>query len=421
MRRVDGRMDGEGGNRTHDTTIFSRVLYQLSYLAWEARAGGRAAGRLATGGRSGLIALGRGRDACSARGGGSPGGGRGACLRRLVGPIRCGTAICPEHNALRTVGHYGTARFVEVRSLGDRLAIGGDAGWLAAARPLGPGAPALGAEDVPALAAGPARADRLAHRCGRRRRARGLELRLAARRRHGRDRARRPPATERRHGASSRFLLGLDLDAAARFHTDGTPVDGRAAQGDAAGWVAAAARAVGLPAPAAPPSVARSRRLPGGRGGRLPRQRDRLGRVRGSGRSSGHRRGLVRRAVDPASGLDSAAAWAVRRSPTRALPACPSHAAAPGGRERTLRHRPVASWAGGGDPWTAPTAWTAWGLAALGERRAALHLMAELRRAATPAGMLPERVDADTGVPTSTTPLAWSHAFAILALRQLWP
>jgi hypothetical protein len=26
-------MNGEGGNRTHDTTIFSRVLYQLSYLA----------------------------------------------------------------------------------------------------------------------------------------------------------------------------------------------------------------------------------------------------------------------------------------------------------------------------------------------------------------------------------------------------
>ena len=26
--------DGEGGNRTRDTTIFSRVLYQLSYLAW---------------------------------------------------------------------------------------------------------------------------------------------------------------------------------------------------------------------------------------------------------------------------------------------------------------------------------------------------------------------------------------------------
>jgi GH15 family glucan-1,4-alpha-glucosidase len=47
--------------------------------------------------------------------------------------------------------------------------------------------------------------------------------------------------------------------------------------------------------------------------------------------------------------------------------------------------------------------------------------MAELRRAATPAGMLPERIDAHSGIPTSTTPLAWSHAFAILALRQLWP
>jgi hypothetical protein len=27
-------LDGEGRNRTADTTIFSRVLYQLSYLAW---------------------------------------------------------------------------------------------------------------------------------------------------------------------------------------------------------------------------------------------------------------------------------------------------------------------------------------------------------------------------------------------------
>jgi hypothetical protein len=27
------RPDGEGRNRTGDTTIFSRVLYQLSYLA----------------------------------------------------------------------------------------------------------------------------------------------------------------------------------------------------------------------------------------------------------------------------------------------------------------------------------------------------------------------------------------------------
>ena len=27
------RSDGQGGSRTPDTTIFSRVLYQLSYLA----------------------------------------------------------------------------------------------------------------------------------------------------------------------------------------------------------------------------------------------------------------------------------------------------------------------------------------------------------------------------------------------------
>ena len=47
--------------------------------------------------------------------------------------------------------------------------------------------------------------------------------------------------------------------------------------------------------------------------------------------------------------------------------------------------------------------------------------MADLRRAATPLGLLPERVDARTGIPRSTTPLAWSHAFAILALRALWP
>ena len=33
VRRHIEASDGEGGNRTRDTTIFSRVLYQLSYLA----------------------------------------------------------------------------------------------------------------------------------------------------------------------------------------------------------------------------------------------------------------------------------------------------------------------------------------------------------------------------------------------------
>ncbi|HWT89630.1 MAG TPA: hypothetical protein VN179_00815, partial [Solirubrobacterales bacterium] len=133
-------------------------------------------------------------------------------------------------------------------------------------------------------------------------------------------------------------------------------------------------------------------------------------------------RGLVRRLGDPESGLDSAAAWAVRPFATPAL--------YPQARETLLRLTrasgpygllPGEGWAGGEDPWSAPTAWTAWSLAALGERRQALRLMAALRRSATPAGDLPERVDARTGIPRSTTPLAWSHAFAVLALRELWP
>jgi hypothetical protein len=42
-RSLQGNADGEGGNRTHDTTIFSRVLYQLSYLAVADARDGRAA------------------------------------------------------------------------------------------------------------------------------------------------------------------------------------------------------------------------------------------------------------------------------------------------------------------------------------------------------------------------------------------
>jgi hypothetical protein len=40
--RVHAEPNGEGRDRTGDTTIFSRVLYQLSYLA---RAGGKASAR----------------------------------------------------------------------------------------------------------------------------------------------------------------------------------------------------------------------------------------------------------------------------------------------------------------------------------------------------------------------------------------
>jgi len=81
---------------------------------------------------------------------------------------------------------------------------------------------------------------------------------------------------------------------------------------------------------------------------------------------------------------------------------------------------PTAAWPGP-DPWTAPTAWSAWALIRLGETPAADRLLAALDRSATGAGLLPERVDAETGVPLSTTPLAWSHAFAVLALRARYP
>ncbi|HEY6729832.1 MAG TPA: hypothetical protein VI039_02285 [Solirubrobacterales bacterium] len=238
----------------------------------------------------------------------------------------------------------------------------------------------------------------------------------------------------------TRFLLGLGLEQAARFHGDGSPVPGRAAQGDAIGWVAAASQAAGIIGSA----MHAARILAGGKA--IPwRDRadywegepgDYLGnainaradvsefyrQIWGSSSDTPARRGLVREAGEPDSGLDSAAAWAIRPfSRSRLYPAA-----------RTTLNRlvdlggpygitPGEAWPGGEDPWSAPTAWTAWSLAALGERPRALQLMNALRRSATPTGALPERVDAQTGIPRSTTPLAWSHAFAILALRELWP
>ncbi len=247
----------------------------------------------------------------------------------------------------------------------------------------------------------------------------------------------------------ARFLSRLDLVAAARFYRDGTPVPARQAQGDAWGWVSVAARAAGLPAPprrgldwrdrpdyqekdagdylgnaiATPPAPASTpvQRFYPFMGGQSV--------APGSGRGV-----LARRAGDPGSGVDSAVAWAVRpfphpalfpsvqRSLDRLLACC----------EGRFGIVPSEDWPGS-DPWTAPTAWTAWAYAALAgagrrigdvarhDRRQALRLIGDLRRDATPLGLLPERVDARTGAPRSTTPLAWSHAFAILALRRLWP
>jgi glucoamylase len=236
----------------------------------------------------------------------------------------------------------------------------------------------------------------------------------------------------------TRFLLSLGIEHAARFHGDGSPVAGRAAQGDAIGWAAAASEAAGI-------GTARQAVHLLGAGRPIP-WRDRadywegdpgnyLGNaiastadvsefsphIWGGNSDTPSWGGLVREAGEPDSGLDSAAAWAVRPFSTpRLYPAARVTLDRLVSQATPYGITPGEGWAGGEDPWSAPTAWSAWSLAALGERRRALRLMEALRRSATPAGDLPERVDAQTGVPRSTTPLAWSHAFAILALRELW-
>lgn len=231
----------------------------------------------------------------------------------------------------------------------------------------------------------------------------------------------------------TRFLLGLGIEQAARFHGDGSPVAGRPAQGDAIGWVAAASQAAGIIG-----SAKNAARILAG-GEPIPwRDRadywegepgDYLGNAIASGEPAidllfgGESQSrLVRQPNEPDSGLDSAAAWAVRPfSLPRLYPAARVTLNRLVAQGTAYGITPGEAWPGGDDPWSAPTAWTAWSLAALGERRQALQLMNALRRSATPAGALPERVDVRTGIPTSTTPLAWSHAFAILALRELWP
>jgi glucoamylase len=262
---------------------------------------------------------------------------------------------------------------------------------------------------------------------------------------------------EARHVA--RFLTDLDLSAAARFTEAGTPVPGRAAQGDAAGWVTAAARATGVPAPheryawqdradyqeSAPGTYLGNALAAAGSDVDGPKTGLSDGFSAHQLRGFETARGLARTAGDPGSGLDSAAGWAVR--PFRLTALYPA-------AERTLLRlvhdgtpygiTPGEGWTGGEDPWTAPTAWSAWALAGLAaephgpggrgtrtnlpvreggspSRRSALWLVRDLRRAATPAGDLPERVGAHTGIPTSTTPLLWSSAFTVLALRELWP
>jgi hypothetical protein len=324
-----------------------------------------------------------------------------------TGPVRCNTP-----SAIRAL----------------RRAIAGDRRWLSRARPLGAAAPlwarrlhersllVLRALTSPSGAVGAGARDSWAYVWPRDAGAAALAYAAAGYR----------PEARR----VARFLLGLNLEAAARFDGEGVPVEGRDAQGDAGGWTAAAAQAAGL-------------RFP-------PRRTVELRRYRWQGRADYQEKDAgdhlanaiaagdlpaARRPLKEGRGADSAAAWAVRP-----FPQPPLYAVA----RRSLRHLlatgnrfglvPSADWPEA-DPWSAPTAWGAWAFAALAhedeaagnralaraDRRDALHLLADLRRAATPAGDLPERVDARGGLPRSTTPLAWPHAFAILALQELWP
>jgi glucoamylase len=230
------------------------------------------------------------------------------------------------------------------------------------------------------------------------------------------------------------FLSDIDTERAARFYPDGSSVPGRPAPGDAEGWVAVAERAVNT----AMDGTARiSGRLTTTDPHRPDDWADRqdygenvtgdlLGNAIAAGAPAGEiasrfatPRGLVRE--EGSDELDSSAAWAVTVFPQPGVNAearrtllALTRASTPYGIP------PIEGWTPG-EVWTAPTAWSAWALVELGDTRAADRLLAELHRAETPHGTLPERLDAATGTPTSTTPLAWSHAFAVVALRARYP
>jgi glucoamylase len=216
------------------------------------------------------------------------------------------------------------------------------------------------------------------------------------------------------------FLNGLDLDGA-RFYADGDRVPGRPEAGDAAGWVAAASAATGGRQAGGPPEDWRDRQDYGENvtgdllGNAIAAEAPAAEITRGFLGP----RGLTRE--QDGHELDSAAAWAVVPFANAGLRDAARTTLLAMVRESTrFGIPPIEGWTPG-QVWTAPTAWAAWALVELGEMRAADRLLRDLRRAATPYGTLPERVDARTGRPTSTTPLAWSHAFAILALRARYP
>ena len=141
----------------------------------------------------------------------------------------------PGTNVLRTVARFGDERKAVVRRAGGPGEIEADRRWLGRARPLGAAAPrwaramyrrsllvmrALADRRTGAVVAG-AR-DSWAYVWPRDAAVVAMAFAAAG------------YEAEARHIA--RFLIGLDLGAAARFDGTGEPAPGRAAQGDAAGW-----------------------------------------------------------------------------------------------------------------------------------------------------------------------------------------
>ena len=227
------------------------------------------------------------------------------------------------------------------------------------------------------------------------------------------------------------FLSSLDLDEAARFYPDGSRVPRRTAAGDGEAWVAAAQRALsaGWAARTVLPEGRETTQIQDGPSDWRDRQDygenvtgDLLGNAIAAGAPASEikDRFLTSRALVREGGgsdLDSSAAWAATLFPRPALRGAVKTTLLGLARDSTpYGIPPIEGWTPG-EVWTAPTAWSAWALTELGRTRAADRLLAELHRAETPYGTLPERLDARNGRPTSTTPLAWSHAFAILALR----
>ena len=229
------------------------------------------------------------------------------------------------------------------------------------------------------------------------------------------------------------FLASLDLDGAARFYPDGSPVPGRTAAGDGEGWVAAAQEAVTSDWDGTVlPKAARSHLE---QDSPMMEWRDRqdygenvsgdlLGNAIAAGVPAVRDPEPLRDIARPGQGtreakeLDSSAAWAATPLPQPGSPrSCQSKHSS-----HSLASRPPTAsprWRAGpsarSGPRRLPGQRGPWSSSARPEPLISSWPSSTKRRRRT------ERSRSvwtpATGAPTSTTPLAWSHAFAILALR----